>query len=100
MVSAERIKSSVRLLMLPPTPSGDAPRGAPGEVKIGVWAVGNEMRLFLNGRYQFSIIDPSSPVGAFGVFTHGAEDTSASVTFSDLDVYDVNYIPPTRTPEP
>jgi len=100
MISAERIRSSVRLLMQEPTPSGDAPPGAPGEVRIGMWAYGNEMRLFLNGRFQFSISDPSSPFGAFGVFARGAGDTPVSVTFSDLTVYDVDYVPPTRTPTP
>jgi len=43
MISAERIRSSVRLLVQSPTPSGDAPPGAPGEVRIGIWAVGNEI---------------------------------------------------------
>lgn len=100
MVSAERIRSSVRLLMQEPIPSGDAPPGAPGEARIGIWAVGNEMRLFINDRFQLSITDPSSPSGAIGVFVRGAGDTPVSVTFSDLTVYDVDYIPPTRTPIP
>ncbi|GAB4461664.1 MAG: hypothetical protein Kow0070_19550 [Anaerolineales bacterium] len=100
LVSAERIRNNVRLTMQPPVASGDAPPGAPGEVRIGVWAAGSEMRLFLNGRYQFSISDPSSPTGAFGVFVKGAGDTPVSVTFSDLTVYDVNYVAPTQTPAP
>lgn len=100
MISAERIKSSVRLLMQEPIPSGDAPPGAPGEVRIGIWAAGNEMRLFLNGRFQFGINDPGSPGGAFGVFARGAGDTPVSVTFSDFIVYDVAYVAPTRTPQP
>jgi len=91
MISMERIKSSVRLLMQPPIPSGDAPPGAPGIVRIGIWAMGSEMRFFLNGRFQFSIKDPSSPSGSFGVFARGAGDTPLSVIFSDLIVYDVNY---------
>ncbi|GAB4450866.1 MAG: hypothetical protein OHK0041_13270 [Anaerolineales bacterium] len=100
LVSAERIRNNVRLTMQPPVASGDAPPGAPGEVRIGVWAAGSEMRLFLNGRYQFSISDPSSLAGAFGVFVKGAGDTPVSVTFSDLTVYDVNYAVPTQTPAP
>lgn len=100
LVSAERIVNSVRLAMQQPVPSGDAPPGAPGEVRIGIWAAGNEMRLFLNERYQFSISDPSSPSGAFGVFVRGAGDAPVSVTFSELNVYDVDYIPPTLTPSP
>ena len=100
LVSVERIKSSVRLVMQEPTPSGDAPPGAPGEVRIGIWAMGSEMRLFLNGRFQFSIKDPNSPSGAFGVFARGAGTTPISVIFSDLIVYDVNYVPATGTPSP
>lgn len=100
LISAERIKSSVRLLMQEPALSGDAPPGAPGEVRIGIWAAGSEMRLFLNDRFQFSIVDPSTPGGSFGVFARGAGDTPVSVTFSDLVVYDVDYVPPTRTPSP
>lgn len=100
MISMERIKNSVRLLMQEPTPSGDAPPGAPGEVRIGIWANGSEMRLFLNGRFQFSISDPSSPSGGFGVFARGAGNTPVSVIFSDLIVYDVDYVTPTKIPSP
>lgn len=99
LISAERVRNNVRLVMQPPIPSADAPPGAPGEVRIGIWAVGTEMRLFLNGRFQFSISDPTSPTGALGVFVRGG-DAPASVTFSELSVYDVNYIPPTKTPSP
>ena len=38
--------------------SNDAPIGAPAQVKLGVWAVGREMRFFLNDHYQFSVLDP------------------------------------------
>ena len=100
MISMERIKNSVRLLMQSPIPSGDAPPGAPGEVRIGIWANGSELRFFLNGRFQFSISDPSTPSGAFGVFARGAGDTPVTVTFSELTVYDVSYVPPTNTPLP
>jgi hypothetical protein len=97
-VRAERVNGGIRLPLLEPIPSGDAPRGAPGEVRIGVWAVGSDMRLFLNGRYQFSIKDKSFPSGAIGVFVRSEGDAPMSVTFSDLRVYDVDYVPPTSTP--
>ena len=100
MIYMERIKNSIRLLMQESTPSGDAPRGAPGEVRIGIWANGSEMRFFLNGRFQFSVTDPSTPSGGFGVFARAAGDTPLSVIFSDFVVYDVSYTPPTNTPIP
>jgi len=100
MISMERIRNSVRLLMQEPIGSGDAPPGAPGEVRIGIWANGSEMRFFLNGRFQFSVKDPSTPSGGFGVFARAAGDTPLSVIFSDLVVYNVSYTPPTNTPLP
>jgi len=96
-IRAERVNGGTKLTLHEPVPSGDAP-GAPGEVRIGVWAVGNEMRLFLNERYQFSVSDPSFPSGAFGVYVRSMGDTPVTVLFSDLEVYEVDYILPTKTP--
>jgi hypothetical protein len=99
-VRAERVNGGIRLPLLESIPSGDAPRGAPGEVRIGIWAVGSDIRLFLNDRYQFGIRDKSFPSGAIGVFVRSEGDAPMSVTFSDLKVYDVDYVPPTSTPAP
>lgn len=97
---AERVSLGTREPLHSPQPSGDIPPGAPGEVRIGVWAVGSEMRLFLNGRYQFSVNDKNYLSGALGVFARSAGDTPVTITFSDLVVYDVSYSPPTKTPKP
>ncbi len=94
---AERISGGTRLILQQPLPSGDVPPGAPGEVRIGVWAVGREMRLFLNGRYQFSINDPSFPSGSLGVFVRSVGETAAVVSFSDLTVQSIDYVLPTPT---
>ncbi|MHB8777265.1 MAG: hypothetical protein ACYC6R_05815 [Anaerolineales bacterium] len=99
-VRAERINSGTRLILVQPLPSGDVPPGAPGEVRIGVWAVRKEMRLFLNGRFQFSIVDPSFPSGTIGVFVRSAGNTATVVSFSDLDIQSVDYTSPTATPQP
>jgi hypothetical protein len=98
-IRAERITGGTKLPIHEPVLSGDAP-GAPGEVRIGIWAVGNDMRLFLNGRYQLSVSDPSFKTGALGTYVRSTGDTPVTVIFSDLTVYEVNYIPPTKTPIP
>jgi hypothetical protein len=98
-VRAERISGGTRLPIYDPVPSGDVAR-PPGEVRIGIWAVGEEMRLFLNDRYQFSVRDPKFPIGAFGVFVRSNGNDPVSVTFSDFEVYDVSYTLPTKTPWP
>jgi hypothetical protein len=98
-IRAERITGGTKLIIQEPVPSGDAP-GAPGEVRIGLWAVGDEMRLFLNGRYQFGVTEPSFPSGGLGVYVRAAGNTPATVTFYDLKVYEVDYSLPTSTPLP
>jgi hypothetical protein len=97
---AERISVSKRYILHEPVMSGDVPPGAPGEVRIGVWAAGSELRLFLNGRFQFSFTDKNISSGSVGVFARAVGETPVTVTFSDLDVRSVEYFPPTRTPAP
>lgn len=101
-VRLELKKAYNRLRVLAgPAPSGDVPPGSPGNVRIGVWAVGPEMRFFLNGRHQFTITDASFGLGTLGVFVQSAESSSAAtVTFSDLVVQSVSYVSPTPTITP
>jgi len=75
--------------------SGDAPTGAPGEVKLGVWALGAEMRFFLNDRYQFTVRDPLFWQGTLGVFAQSVGSNPVTVSFSSLAVYAVSAASPT-----
>jgi hypothetical protein len=86
----ERYANGNKLILQKPEPSGDVPPGAPGQVRIGVWALGKEMRLFLNDRYQFSIIDPSFPSGTIGVFARSVGETPVVVSFEDLMIYEID----------
>ena len=96
----DRVSPSTRQILQPAIPSSDVPTGAPGEVRMGVWAVGPNLRFFLNGRYQFSVNDKNYSSGTIGVFARSVADTPVAVAFSNLTIYDVNYSPPTRTPQP
>ena len=88
-------------ILVEPAFSGDAPPGSPGDVRLGIWAVGAEMRFFLNGRHQFTITDANFGSGTLGVFVQSAENSSATtVTFSDLVIQSVSYISPTPTITP
>jgi len=78
--------------------SGDAPAGAPSEVKIGVWALDGEMRFYLNGNYQFTSRDPFVQAGRLGFFVYANKTTPVTVSFSDLSVYSVFKVSPTPTP--
>jgi hypothetical protein len=100
MVQVDRISAGTRQSLQTPAPSGDAPRGSPGEVRIGVWADGPEMRLFLNGRYQLTVKNPAPRAGTIGVFVRSAGDTPVTVNFLDLTIQEITYVPSTATPMP
>ena len=95
---AERMRGAVVYPLSEWVPSGDAPPGAPAEVKLGVWVSGVEMRFFLNGRYQFSVLDPIFRNGTLGIFASAESPAGLNVSFSNLNVMDVSYVSPTPTP--
>lgn len=97
---AERVRLGKEYPLHEPVPSADVPFGPPGEVRLGVWASGADMRFFLNDRYQFSVNDPTLKAGAIGAFARSNSTTPITVIFSDLSVYDVTYIAPSATPRP
>ena len=99
-VRAVRVSVRTREPLQVPMLSGDVPSGAPGEVRMGVWVIGSEMRFFLNDRYQFTVTDTNYRSGTLGFFAQASGKTPVTVTFSDLVVYDVNYTFPTKTPKP
>ena len=70
--------------------SGSVPPGAPSSSRIGISAIGNEMRFFVNGQYQFSIQDPLLTSGGVGVFARSTNNKAVTVNFSDFVVYEVS----------
>jgi hypothetical protein len=84
----------------PPILSGDVPPGAPGAVRLGVWAAGSDLHFFLNGRYQFSVNDRNYYSGGIGVFAASTGDTPVTVSFSNLVLYALNYSAPSDTTSP
>jgi len=94
----DRVRTGQSSPLQPAVPSGDAPPGSPGEVRMGVWATDNEFRFFLNGRYQFTVTDPLFGMGTLGFFARSGGENAVSVSFSDLVVSGVVYASPTPTP--
>jgi len=92
-IRADRIASNERLALQTPVHSGDAPRGAPAQVRFGVWVFKTELRFFLNDNYQFSVSDPNLPSGSIGFFVRSAGTTPIAVLFSDLALRKLDYLP-------
>ncbi len=86
-VRLDRVYNGTPSSPQPWTASTSVPSAAPSSSRLGVWAVGQELRFFINDQYQFSATDPLFPSGALGVFVRSAGETAVTVSFSDLDVY-------------
>ena len=69
--------------------SGSVPRGAPSRSRLGVWAVGQELRFFINDEFQFAVNDSYHSSGVLGVFARSAGENAVTISFSDLKVYQV-----------
>lgn len=89
-------------ILVEPMGSADVPLGSPGDVRLGVWVAGTEMRFYLNDHYQFSVIDAQlREAGTIGVFAETAPENGAmTVTFSNLVLQSVGYVSPTPTITP
>lgn len=96
----ERVQGGAAIPLQNWQPSGDAPLGAPAQVRIGVWAAGPELRFFLDDHYQFTVRDPVFAQGALGVFILSSSGSPVTVSFSHLRIYPVTYSTPTPSPSP
>jgi hypothetical protein len=72
------------------TLSGQVMPGPYSELTMGVWAVGDEIRFFINDTFQFSANNLRYRSGNLGVFARSAGETALTVNFSDLIVYQIN----------
>ncbi|NPV77364.1 MAG: hypothetical protein HPY59_13460 [Anaerolineae bacterium] len=96
----ERIKNSKVVILQDWTPSGQVPPGSPAILRIGVWALRNELRFFVNDFYQFSASDPIWRNGGLGFYARSAGANALTVNFTNLAIYTLNpeEVPPTETP--
>ncbi len=89
-IRLERATNSQLALVQDWTPSGQVPPGSPLQLRIGVWAVGAEMRIFINDVFQFSATDPIYSSGRIGLFARSTGSTPLTVSFSDLVVRSID----------
>lgn len=97
---AERLKDGKIALLQDWTPVAGLPSGLL-PARLGVWMAGQDLRLFVNDVYQFSLRDPVWAEGSIGAYARAAGASPLTVAFSALEVraLDVSRIP-TATPFP
>ncbi|MBE0699206.1 MAG: hypothetical protein IH586_19975 [Anaerolineaceae bacterium] len=99
----ERLKNEKPVLLQDWITSGQIFPGGMIRLRLGVWAQKDEMRVFVNDIYQFTVQDPVWPAGQVGVFARSAGDTPLTVNFSQLKIFSLNgsaLVPSTGTATP
>ena len=85
-VRMERLKNGKVVLLQDWITSGQIFPGGMIRLRLGVWALKDEMRVFVNDVYHFTVRDPVWISGQVGVFARSAGETPLTVNFSHLVV--------------
>ncbi len=102
-VRLERVKNGSTALLQDWVTSGQVPPGSPLVIKLGVWAVRNQLHFFIDDMFQYSASDPVLIAGSVGVFSRSSGANPLTVSYSDMKVYSVDasrIVFPTNTPPP
>lgn len=89
-VRVERVKNSKNVLLYDWAASGQLQPGGLMRARLGVAAQGDELNIYVNDAYQFSVKDPVFSSGVIGVFARAAGETPLTVSFSNLVVHDLS----------
>jgi hypothetical protein len=85
-VRMDRVAAGTAFALQPWMVSGAFPPGAPALTRVGVWAVGDELRVIINDIYQFSVHDTLNKSGSLGLYARSTGSDALSVRFSNLVV--------------
>lgn len=85
----ERLLRGVLSLSIPPLITGAVPPCSPSTSRLAVWAQGEQLRFYANDQLLFDLNDRALTAGSIGVFVHAQQDSVLSVSFSDLEIYQV-----------
>jgi hypothetical protein len=86
-VRLERLKGGLGQVLHDWSASAQALPNNTGTYKLGVWAVGNDIRLYIDNVLQFSVSDASLSSGGLGLYARSMGDTAVTVSFANLAVY-------------
>jgi hypothetical protein len=83
--------------LIPKTQTNAVFNGLLVENRLGVLAVGEDLRFFINGIEVFSVRDTTSSIGKIGFIVRSRRGGQTTASFDDLDVYALLSTP---TPKP
>ena len=83
----DRVRSGITNPLVNWAPSGQVPPGSPVSLKLSVWALGHDLRFFINDTYQYSVRDEAFSSGRIGLYARSTGTTAVTISFSDLVVH-------------
>jgi hypothetical protein len=86
----ERLKNGKYTILQDWLPSGQVPPGGMMHSRVGVWAQADELRVFVNDVYQFTVKDSLWKSGTVGVFARSSGESPLTVNFSNMAVYNLS----------
>jgi len=89
-VRVERLKDNQSSVLLGWMPVEGVETGAGSENTLMVWAVGDEMRFYVNGSYVNTVIDDTYESGEYGIFAQDRTNGNAEFLFIAMRVYEVD----------
>lgn len=100
LLRLERLSNGKVAILQDWTPSAQIRPGAPQILKVGVWAFRDDLRIFINDRFQFNVADRVWSSGVLGIFARSGGENVVSVSYSELKVYSLSVQPTPTVPSP
>jgi len=88
-VRASRFLTGAEAPILPITPSAVVFPGAPAINRIGVSAIGDVLRFFVNDMPVFEVNDGEIPIGKIGVIVRARSGAQTTISFDGFRVWDL-----------
>jgi len=89
-VRASRFLLGAEAPLQPITPSADVIPGAPAVNRIGVSAIGDEFKFFVNDIQVFQVENSGIPSGRIGVIVRSRRGAQTTVSFDDFRAWDLD----------
>lgn len=89
----ERVANGSASVVLDWIVSDQIPPETPGAYRLGIYAVGSDLRFYVNGRYQFGRREPVFKEGGLGLFARSMGDNAVTIGFYDLVVSRIQPLP-------
>lgn len=86
-VRLERIRNAEASVVQDWTPVVGLTPGPIGIYRLGVWALGNDLRFYVDGVFQFTRREPTFASGGIGLFARSMGDTIVTIEFSNLQIW-------------